>query len=121
MLSDLEGLSIIGVRIFGINHEFSTVDGIKEDVIDILLNLKQLVIKGEINEPSMARLIFRGPGIATANDIELPDNLSIVDLKNQLSLFVVLLNEELNDTVLLIAFIESGTILDESLSVKISG
>ena len=69
MLSDLEGLSIIGVRIFGINHEFSTVDGIKEDVIDILLNLKQLVIKGEINEPSMARLIFRGPGIATANDI----------------------------------------------------
>ena len=79
MLSDLEGLSIIGVRIFGINHEFSTVDGIKEDVIDILLNLKQLVIKGEINEPSMARLIFRGPGIATANDIELPDNLSIVE------------------------------------------
>ena len=45
LLSDLQGLAIVGVRISGVNHEFSTVQDLKEDVIDILLNLKQIVLK----------------------------------------------------------------------------
>ena len=47
LLSNLQGIAIIGVRINGINHEFSTIPGVKEDVIDILLNLKQIIFKGE--------------------------------------------------------------------------
>ena len=45
LLSNLETIAIVGVNFTGINHEFSTIDGVKEDVIEVLLNLKQLVFK----------------------------------------------------------------------------
>ena len=45
LLSNLKGLAIIGVRVTGINHEFSTISNVKEDVIDVLLNLKQVILK----------------------------------------------------------------------------
>jgi DNA-directed RNA polymerase subunit alpha len=79
LLSSLQGLAIVGVRITGINHEFSTIPDVKEDVIDILLNLKQIVFKGNINEPALARLRVKGPGIITANDIDLPPSVTLVD------------------------------------------
>lgn len=79
LLSELLGVAIVGVRIAGVNHEFSTIPNVKEDIIEILLNLKQIVFKGEVNEPVIARLLFQGPGIVTANDIELPDDLEIVE------------------------------------------
>ena len=47
LLSNLQGLAIAGVRITGIDHEFSTIPNIKEDVVDILLNLKQIILKGD--------------------------------------------------------------------------
>ena len=56
LLSNLQGLAITGVRIIGVDHEFSTIPDVKEDVIDILLNLKQIVFKGDITEPILARL-----------------------------------------------------------------
>jgi DNA-directed RNA polymerase subunit alpha len=79
LLSSLQGLAIVGVRINGINHEFSTIPHVKEDVVDILLNLKQIVFKGNIDEPTLARLRLKGPGIITAGDIELPQNVQLVD------------------------------------------
>jgi len=79
LLSNLQGLAITGVRITGINHEFSTIPGIKEDVVDILLNLKQIVLKGNITEPTVARLKVNQPGIIIAKDIELPSNVMLVD------------------------------------------
>jgi DNA-directed RNA polymerase subunit alpha len=79
LLSSLQGLAIVGVRITGINHEFSTIPHVKEDVIDILLNLKQIIFKGNITEPTLARLRVKGPGIITASDIELPPNIKLVD------------------------------------------
>lgn len=69
----------MGARINDINHEFSTIPHVKEDVIDILLNLKQIVFKGNINEPTLARLKVKGPGIITAQDIELPPNVKLID------------------------------------------
>ena len=45
LLSNISGIAIIGVRISNVNHEFSTISGVKEDVIEILLNLKQTVLK----------------------------------------------------------------------------
>jgi len=79
LLSNLEGIAITGVRIAGIDHEFSTIPNVKEDVIDILLNFKQIILKGAIKEPVLVTLSVNKPGIVTANSIELPDNISLVD------------------------------------------
>ena len=79
LLSNLPGLAITGVRISGIDHEFSTIPNVKEDVIDILLNLKQIILKGDITEPTLARLNTKESGIIVASEIELPNNITLVD------------------------------------------
>lgn len=79
LLSDLSGIAIVGVRISNVSHEFSTIPDLKEDVIEILLNLKQIVLTGALKDPTIVRLNFQGPGIITAADIELTDNLTFVD------------------------------------------
>jgi len=83
LLSNLQGIAITGVRITGIDHEFSTISNVKEDVVDILLNLKQIVLNetgiNDITEPILARLNIKKTGIITANDIELPDSITLVD------------------------------------------
>jgi len=79
LLSDLEGLSFSGVRIANINHEFSVVPNIKEDVIDILLNIKQIILKGSITESVCCRLLYTGPGIITAKEIALPTEIEFVE------------------------------------------
>ena len=79
LLSSMPGAAITDVKIEGISHEYSTIEGIREDVIDILLNLKQIVFKGDLNEPSVARLVFQGPGVVTAQNLELPDGVKLVE------------------------------------------
>lgn len=79
LLSNLQGLAITGVRITGIDHEFSTITNVKEDVVDILLNLKQIVLTGNITEPTLARLNVKEDGIVVAADIKLPNSITIVD------------------------------------------
>jgi DNA-directed RNA polymerase subunit alpha len=79
LLSDLEGTAIVAVRIAGVSHEFSTIPGIREDVLEILLNLKELVFKSEISESSIGRLSIQGPAIVTAADLELPSGIGLVD------------------------------------------
>jgi len=79
LLSNLHGIAITGVRITGIDHEFSTITNVKEDVVDILLNLKQLIFQGAIAEPTLARLRVNDTGVVTARDIELPDTITLVD------------------------------------------
>nr|WKK50228.1 RNA polymerase alpha subunit [Ochrosphaera neapolitana] len=82
LLSNISGISVVGVRISGINHEFSAIPGVKEDVLEILLNLKQLVFTGDCSETIVARLSFKGPGIVTANDIELSSSLELVNKRH---------------------------------------
>jgi DNA-directed RNA polymerase subunit alpha len=79
LLSSIEGVAIVGVRIFGISHEFSLIPGVKEDIMEVLLNLKQIILKGHIQEPVIARLNFRGPGIITAKDIQLDQDLTCIE------------------------------------------
>lgn len=79
LLSDLQGIAVAGVRIADVNHEFSTIPDVKEDVIDILLNLKQISLKGNIDEPTLSRLTYHGPGIITAKDIELPTEIELIE------------------------------------------
>jgi DNA-directed RNA polymerase subunit alpha len=79
LLSNIKGLAIIGVRIAGVNHEFSTIPDVKEDVIEILLNLKQINFKGNVSTPIIARLMYKGPGIVTAKEIELPESIKLIE------------------------------------------
>jgi DNA-directed RNA polymerase subunit alpha len=79
LLSNLQGLAITGVSMKGIAHEFSTIPDVKEDVVDILLNVKQIVLKGDIAEPVLARLCIKKAGIIVAGDIELPNSIALVD------------------------------------------
>ncbi|MHB0867233.1 MAG: DNA-directed RNA polymerase subunit alpha [Thermoleophilia bacterium] len=80
LLSSLEGAAVSLVKIEGVSHEFSTVPGVKEDVTDIILNLKNLscILTGEEGEIEVS-LNKSGPGVATAGDIECPSELEIIN------------------------------------------
>jgi DNA-directed RNA polymerase subunit alpha len=80
LLSSLEGAAISAVKIIGVEHEFSTVPHVKEDVTDIILNLKRLVfvLHGEADEHEI-QLVKEGPGTITAADIQLPANVEVMN------------------------------------------
>jgi DNA-directed RNA polymerase subunit alpha len=80
LLSSLEGAAISAVKISGVEHEFSTVPHVKEDVTDIILNLKKVVflLHGEADEHEVA-LIKDGPGEITAGDIDLPAAVEVMN------------------------------------------
>ncbi|MHB1390372.1 MAG: DNA-directed RNA polymerase subunit alpha [Thermoleophilia bacterium] len=80
LLSSLEGAAVSLVKIEGVSHEFSTVPGVKEDVTDIILNLKNLscILTGEEGEIEVS-LNKSGPGVATAGDIDAPTELEIIN------------------------------------------
>src|SRR5438034_3774497 len=73
LLSSLAGAAVTSIRIEGVAHEFSTIPGVKEDVTDIVLNLKDVVCRmhGESDEIE-APLVVTGPGEGKAKDIDLP-------------------------------------------------
>ena len=79
LLGDLGGMAISAVRIAGVTHEFSTLPGVREDILEILLNLKGIVLKGNINTIQFGRLKIQGPVVVTADLIQLPSNLEIVN------------------------------------------
>jgi DNA-directed RNA polymerase subunit alpha len=73
LLSSLGGAAITSVRIEGVAHEFSTIEGVKEDVPDLILNLKDVVIRMHTDADEVeAPLVATGPGKVTAKDIDLP-------------------------------------------------
>jgi DNA-directed RNA polymerase subunit alpha len=79
LLSSLEGAAVTSVKIEGVQHEFSTLPGVREDVTDIILNLKNLVavLHGESPEIEV-RLSKKGPGTVSASDLEAPAELEIL-------------------------------------------
>lgn len=79
ILSSLPGAAITSIKIDGVSHEFATMEGVKEDVITILLNLKKVRIKMESEEPQMLRLSSKGKGEVTAGDIEVTGDAEIVN------------------------------------------
>ena len=80
LLSSLEGAAVTSVRIEGVQHEFTTIPGVREDVTDIILNLRELVCRlhGEIGEIEV-ELSKVGPGEVTAADISAPADLEILN------------------------------------------
>jgi DNA-directed RNA polymerase subunit alpha len=80
LLSSLEGAAIKSVRIEGVAHEFSSVEGVKEDVTDIVLNLKDVVVRMHTDADEVeAPLVASGPGEVTAKDIDLPAGVEILN------------------------------------------
>jgi DNA-directed RNA polymerase subunit alpha len=79
LLSSIPGAAITQVKIDGVLHEFSTIEGVTEDVTDIVLNLKDLVIKSENDEPSLVHLRVSGPTEVKAGDIQLPAGIEILN------------------------------------------
>ncbi len=72
LLSSIPGAAVTSIRIDGVLHEFSTVAGVKEDVTEIILNIKGLVVSSEHDEPITAYLRKQGAGQVTAADISAP-------------------------------------------------
>jgi DNA-directed RNA polymerase subunit alpha len=80
LLSSLSGAAVTSVRIEGVAHEFSTINGVKEDVTDIVLNLKGVVCRMHSDASEVeAPLVVSGPGEITAKDIDLPAGVEILN------------------------------------------
>ncbi|MFQ5966571.1 MAG: DNA-directed RNA polymerase subunit alpha [Acidimicrobiia bacterium] len=79
LLSRIPGAAITSIQIEGVQHEFTTVTGVVEDVVDIILNLKQLVVRTEELEPQTLYLSVKGAGEATAADLKIPTGVEIVN------------------------------------------
>ena len=79
LLGDLGGVAISAVRIAGVTHEFSTIPGVREDILEILLNLKGIIFKSKKQETQFGRLKIQGPTVVTANLLQLPPDLEIVN------------------------------------------
>lgn len=78
LLSSLPGAAVIAVKMKGTQHEFSTIAGVKEDVLDIILNLKRLRLRVFSEEPVTVRLHAKGEGPVTAGQIEVSSDVEIV-------------------------------------------
>ncbi|MDB9510859.1 DNA-directed RNA polymerase subunit alpha [Kamptonema animale CS-326] len=79
MLSNLEGTAVTSVRIAGVNHEFATIEGVREDVLEILLNMKEVVLKSHSSQPQIGRLRVEGPATVTADRFDVPSEVDVID------------------------------------------
>lgn len=79
LLSSILGGAIVAFRIEGVSHEFTTVPGVKEDVVDIMLNLKNVCLKVHSDEPIELRLEKKGAGVITAGDIKTTADVEVIN------------------------------------------
>lgn len=79
LLSSIAGVGITKIRIENVQHEFSTLEGLKEDIVELIANLRQIVFKMELSDMAVAKLNKTGPCEVRASDINLPSELEIVN------------------------------------------
>lgn len=81
MLSSLPGAAVSQVKIDGVLHEFSSIPGVKEDVTEIIMNIKSLALKNtsSTNEPKVAYIEFEGEGVVTAADIQVNSDIQVMN------------------------------------------
>ena len=79
LLGELGCMAISAVRIAGVNHEFATIPGVREDILEILLNLKGVILKTQMQETLFGRMKIQGPAVVTADSIQLPSEIKIVN------------------------------------------
>ena len=85
LLSSLQGAAIVSVRIKGVLHEFSTVPGVTEDVTDIILNLKGVLLRLHGNESRNVRIVKKGAGVITAGDIITDSHVEILNPEHHIA------------------------------------
>jgi DNA-directed RNA polymerase subunit alpha len=79
LVANLEGAAVTAVRIAGVNHEFATIPGVREDVLEIMLNMKEIILRSYTNQPQIGRLVATGPATITAAQFDLPSEVEVVD------------------------------------------
>lgn len=79
LLSSINGAAIVAFKIDGVSHEFTSIEGVKEDVVDIMLNLKNIKFKAHTDSPVELRLEKTGAGIITAKDIKANAEMEVVN------------------------------------------
>jgi DNA-directed RNA polymerase alpha subunit len=81
LLSEIYGLGIVSVEIDGADHEYSSLPGVRDSILDILLNLKEIILKKTTQnfKPQIGYLRVRGPGVVRASHLRLPPNIQLVD------------------------------------------
>lgn len=79
LLSNIKGIAITAIRIPGASHEFSTIPGMREDILELLLNLKQIILKSETKDLISGKIRLEGPGIITANSIKFDSDVKIIN------------------------------------------
>ena len=84
LLSSLQGAAVTSIQIDGVVHEFSSLEGVREDVVDIVLNIKQLALRMHAEGPKRMTLKATGPGAVTAGQIETPSDIEILNPKHVL-------------------------------------
>lgn len=90
LLSSLEGAAVSKIRIEGVLHEFSIIEGIMEDVPEIILNIKGVAIKKKVKEPIKITLDIKGPKVLTAGDLELDTDIEVTNKDH----YIATLNED---------------------------
>ena len=85
LLARIPGAAITSVHIEGVQHEFSTIEGVVEDVVDFILNLKQVVLHMDVEEPQTLYLSIKGKKEVTASDLKVPAGVEVVNGKQHLA------------------------------------
>jgi len=79
LMGGLEGSAVTAVRIAGVNHEYATIPGVREDVLDILLNCKQISVNSRSQDLEIGRIVVTGPAEVKAKDIQFSSQVEVVD------------------------------------------
>lgn len=79
LLSNLEGTAVTAVRIAGVSHEFATIPGVREDVLEILMRMKEVVLKSYSTQAQIGRLLINGPVTVTVAHFDLPSEVEVID------------------------------------------
>lgn len=79
LMSNLEGTAVTAIRIASVNHEFATMKGVREDVLEIMLNMKEIVFKSHSAQFQIGRLVATKPGTVTADQFDLSSEVEVVD------------------------------------------
>ncbi len=85
LLSRVPGAAVTNIRIEGVQHEFSTIPGVVEDVVDIILNVKQIVVRLTESDEHTLYLTAKGPGVVTAGQLKVPTGVEIVNTDHHIA------------------------------------
>jgi len=99
LLSTIEGSAITSIRVGGAEHEFCTIQGVNQDMVDIVLNVKGLILKSDSDEPKVLRLSATGPGEVTADLIETDPSVTIYNPDHVIATLTDQINFEMELTV----------------------